>query len=144
MREIINIVENANSGNDLRAQLESRWNDPAFLKRYEPLFRNYHCETIAEVIKRIEPNTQIWGFSDNENPGTAYFSDDGDDGHHFAVVSNRYIVDPWMFSGEGKSVWDLNDPTDSQEIKSLYGDPKRWTKIERPYEFTNDADYNAP
>jgi hypothetical protein len=104
---------------------------------------NFHCETVAEVVKRIEGG-EIWGFSDDENPGTRHFSGDEEDGHHFVVVANRYIVDPWMLEPEGRSVFDLNAVSDKAIIKKLYGVRAKWTRIDnqRGYTFTKDEDFN--
>lgn len=129
-------------GEDRRGQLESRWNDPTFLSRYEPLMNNYHCETVAEVVRRLEPGTVIWGFSDDNNPGTAHFDGDGDDGHVFAVVDGRYIVDPWMFESEGRSVWDLRNPSDKSEIERLYGDRSTWGRHDNVNRYTRDSDFS--
>lgn len=120
----------------------NRWNDKKFVAKYEHLMNNFHCETVAEVVKRLEGG-QIWGFSDEENPGTKYFSGDDEDGHHFTVVDNRYIVDPWMLEMEGRSVFDLDSSKDKTIIKKLYGQRSKWTRIDtqRNYSFTKDKDF---
>lgn len=138
MRNWIRMVEGMS---DRKTQLEKRWNDPAFLSRYEHLMNNYHCETVAEVVHRLEPQTIIVGFSDDNNPGTAHFEGDGDDGHVFAIVEDRFIVDPWMYETEQRSVYDLQDPADAAEISRLYGDRSTWQSIEGDYRLTRDQDF---
>jgi hypothetical protein len=102
---------------------------------------NYHCETVAEVVKRLEPRTKIWGFSDDENPGTKYFDGHRDDGHHFAIVGGRFICDPWMLETEGRSVFDMEAPADADLIKEIYGSRENWTEITRSYICTEDGDF---
>lgn len=138
MRKWMTLVESSMA----RQELEDRWNNPEFLAKYEPLMNRYHCETVAEVVKRLEPNTMIWGFSDEENPGTHYFDGDDEDGHHFAVVGGKFIVDPWMFEPEGRSVFEFG--VDDAEIRKLYGDRSKWSQIDtqRGYTFTKDSDFN--
>jgi hypothetical protein len=109
-----------------KQELESRWNDPQFLAIHEPKWDNYRCDAVARSILAIEPNSVIAGFSDDDNPGTKYFDGHDDDGHAFVIVDNRYIVDPWMYEPENRSVWDLHDPKDAPDIKMLYGNPKNW------------------
>ena len=57
----------------------------------------------------------------------------GFDGHDFAVVDDRYIVDGWLTNIEGlhdKPVIDMQDPANAKVIKSIYGNPKLWDRNE--------------
>lgn len=102
---------------------------------------SFICTYVASAVKMIEgDNIKIYGFSTSENPDAAYFveenGDDSDEGHHFAVMNNRYIIDPWIFdnfSPDGKtfnrSVFDLQNKNDEEIIKYIYGDRNKWTDI---------------
>ena len=139
MEQWISLVEYAQI--DRKTELKKRWNDSAFVARYEPMMSGYHCDTIAEIVKRLEPNTKIVGFSDNDNPGTYYFSGDDDDGHTFAIVDGRYIVDPWMNDPEHRAVWDLEAQEDADDIVRLFGNRATWHEVNDIYRFTRDSDF---
>lgn len=51
------------------------------------------------------------------------------DGHAFAIVDERYIVDGWLKNVEAESsraVFDMQDASDAQAIKHFYGNPATW------------------
>jgi hypothetical protein len=85
------------------------------------------CADCASYIGSVERNTVIVGFWSRDNPtwiGAAYY-----DGHDFALVDGRYIVDPWIATTESFSestVFDLHNHATRQEILRLYGDPRSW------------------
>lgn len=91
------------------------------------------CHECADYIRSLEPNTAIYGFWSRENTGWA-----GAilvDGHDFAVVDGRYIVDPWIVETErlsDRAVFDLKDPADQAEVRRIYGDRKAWRLVEPP------------
>lgn len=72
---------------------------------------------------------KIRGFAGEDNPKAQV----ADDGHDFAIVDDRYIVDPWatdIAETSERGVFDLKDPADAAEIKRLYGDPKTWRDMD--------------
>lgn len=89
------------------------------------------CYDCASYIRSLEPNTEIYGFWSRENTGWA-----GailQDGHDFAVVDRRYIVDPWIVETEhlsDRAVFDLKNPADHAEVRRLYGDRRSWRRAE--------------
>ena len=89
------------------------------------------CFDCASYIRSLEPNTEIYGFWSRENTGWA-----GailQDGHDFAVVDHRYIVDPWIVETEhlsDRAVFDLKNPADHAEVRRLYGDRRSWRQVE--------------
>ncbi len=93
--------------------------------------RASNCYDCADYIRACEPNTAIYGFWSRENAGWA-----GAilvDGHDFAVVDDRYIVDPWIVETERLSdrpVFDLKNPNDRTEVRRIYGDRKSWRLVE--------------
>ncbi len=66
---------------------------------------------------------------------------DGHDGHDFAILDGRYIIDGWAknLMGRPQSVLDLQDPADQDEIRKYYGDPSVWRDNETRYD---DEDYD--
>ena len=90
----------------------------------------------AFVVQRLTDlglppeSLQIQGFWTAENPMATHPALRNDDGHDFAVVGNRFIVDPWIsvYTGyETQTVYDLKDPLDTPKIREIYGDPACWT-----------------
>lgn len=93
------------------------------------------CADCAYYIRSLEPTTAIYGFWSSEN--TRWAGVMLVDGHDFAVVENRYIVDPWIVDTEclsDRAVFDLESPLDQTEVRRLYGDPKSWHLVESPIE----------
>ena len=72
---------------------------------------------------------KLFGFMVEDNPESEGLV--GFEGHDFAVLDDRYIIDGWLkavedFAG-GRCVFDMQDPQDAQFIRRFYGDPKKWT-----------------
>lgn len=91
------------------------------------------CGDCAHYIRSLEPNTAVYGFWSKDNPSWA-----GArlvDGHDFALVEERYIVDPWIVETEhlsDRAVFDLHDPADAAEIHRIYGDRRTWRIMAGP------------
>lgn len=70
----------------------------------------------------------VCGFFAEDNPvGSPEITDAG--GHDFAVISNRFIVDPWIVffvEEDSRIVLDVEDQADHEEIVRRYGDPFKW------------------
>ena len=96
----------------------------------------------VEIFQRNMGCAKIYGFDSEENPTSMIAALAG--GHDFAVLEDRYIVDPWLTeveSGEitihggmvvpvnGQLVFDLNDPEDEKIITELYGDRSKWRRM---------------
>lgn len=121
----------------------SLYDDPAFIDQLENEFdkngSSFICTYVASMVKMLEgDHIKIYGFSQSQNPNAVYFNDQDDEneGHHFAVADDRYIIDPWIFNNYkdypntfNRSVFDLNNPNDQDEIQYLYGDQSKWVNI---------------
>lgn len=102
------------------------------------------CTGFADAIRRKLPHrVRVLGFMCRDNPkavGIARLAD----GHDFAVVDGRYVVDPWLtevesgritvHTGEvvdlgGRGVFDLMDDDDADLVAALYGDPATWKDV---------------
>lgn len=87
------------------------------------------------ILHKLGPaRVKVYGFHDAENPESAIARDAG--GHDFAVVDNRWIVDPWLDAGLStpmgkddlptRGVYDMDSKEDQAEIDRLYGDQDAW------------------
>lgn len=68
------------------------------------------------------------GYCSKANPSAA-IGHELCEGHDFAFISKRWIVDYWAFrvaSVLSKPVLDLNTAQDQLLAKSLFGDPNAW------------------
>lgn len=72
---------------------------------------------------------KVKGYFHEDNPTAAIGKDEG--GHDFAVLHDRYIVDPWHkhMYGHPNAVHDLKNPAHEAAIKHLYGDPATWSTV---------------
>lgn len=95
---------------------------------------SFICSFVTSAIKMLEGDKiKVYGFSVMENPDAEYFvedyGDDSDEGHHFAVMNGRYIIDPWVYDNFHRSVFDLQSKEDEDIIRYIYGDVNKWTDI---------------
>ena len=100
------------------------------------------CTGFACAIqKKLGPDrVKVMGFMTEDNPGTEI--ETVAEGHDFAVVDGRYIVDPWIAEVEGISdaiVFDLQDEGDQARISSIYGDQTTWEEVPAGEVAQNDS-----
>jgi len=120
------------------------YDDPKFVKEIENAIEkdgsSFICSYVASAVKMLEgDDVKIYGFSIDKNPDTVYFSDEeGDEGHHFAIMNDRYIIDPWMYNNYqdyniktnfNRSVFDLQNKDDKKIIKHIYGNKNNWVDV---------------
>ena len=89
-------------------------------------FGSSYAEYIQDALGR--DRVQIAGFYSKQNPNSAY-AKWGEDGADFALVDQRYLIDPWpnlVLRENLPVVYDLNDPKDQAQVKEIYGDPQTW------------------
>lgn len=118
------------------------YDNPKFVKMIEESIEkdgtSLICTFVASAVKMLEgDNVKIYGFNSEENPESEYFFDD-EEGHNFAVMNNRYIIDPWIYNNYenyeiektfDRSVFDLQNKNDEKIIRYLYGDENNWVDI---------------
>lgn len=83
------------------------------------------------VVNRLRKG-DVYGFDVEDNPDSFVAQDVG--GHDFAVIDNRFIVDPWisLYTGqEDQIVYDMANPADQQKIKHLFGDKNKWVRFDK-------------
>ncbi|MBU2769153.1 hypothetical protein HAP94_24075, partial [Acidithiobacillus ferrivorans] len=88
------------------------------------------CTNYALQIRKGLPDhvVQIVGFENEHNPDCAVVREDWHpDGHDFAIVDHRWLVDPWARLVAGtrdQIVYDLQ--VDARLVAETYGDPLKW------------------
>jgi hypothetical protein len=91
------------------------------------------CTSWANMVATAVPGrSRVRGFWVDDNPEASDIANVCD-GHDFAVVDDRYIVDGWAVHVEGiskRAVWDMQDPGDRQSVLRMYGRPERWQPID--------------
>lgn len=86
------------------------------------------CSFCAAYIVRLEGAGKVVGFHDGVNP-TAHAAGYPGGAHDFALIGDRYIVDPWVKETgltSTRAVFDLRNLGDAEEIRYLYGDRGKW------------------
>ncbi|EPX84789.1 hypothetical protein Salmuc_01362 [Salipiger mucosus DSM 16094] len=89
-----------------------------------------YCTGFAlEIQEKLGDRVAVYGFFAEDNPGTVW--DRLANGHDFAVIDDRFIVDPWVsdMEQEGQGVYDLEDDDDTAEIARLYGARANWDVV---------------
>lgn len=89
------------------------------------------CTDYAMLIYTTLPGrVQIFGFANEDNPTSRVARDEiHPGGHDFAVVDDRYIVDPWprlVPMVLTQMVFDLHDPADAALALDIYGPRTCW------------------
>lgn len=88
------------------------------------------CTSWADDLRErfSEKRVALFGYDGSLNPDTAVSRIA--DGHDFAILDGRYIVDGWVkfveTNLEARGVYDIDDDGDLPEIVRLYGDPSTW------------------
>lgn len=85
----------------------------------------------ATIYRQLERGrVQIFGFANEDNPTSRCAREEyHPGGHDFAVVDQRFIVDPWPRLVAGvfdQMVFDLEDPTEGQLALDIYGPRSCW------------------
>lgn len=87
-------------------------------------------EYARQIYKAMPDRTVIFGFANIANPTSRVARDlFHPGGHDFAVVDDRYIVDPWVRLVAGRLlqiVFDLQDPLEAANALDIYGPRACW------------------
>lgn len=95
------------------------------------------CTNCAERMIELAGNGEVWGWEEGTNPTSVVAGPthgamlDTGQGHDFAIIDDRFLVDAWAKNVEGsapRAVFDLLDAGDRAEVARLYGDPLTWLK----------------
>lgn len=88
------------------------------------------CTSAAALVAR-EFDGMVLGYWAKNNP-TAFIGAPITEGHDFALVSGRWIVDYWAFRVarvSPQAIFDLRLPSDSQIAQWLYGEHRSWVAV---------------
>lgn len=89
------------------------------------------CTNGARLICARAGQGRVYGYRDSDNPGTV--CGEFADGHDFAVIEDRYVVDywiKWVACLSERAVFDVM--ADADEVKRLYGDRLSWSLVSMP------------
>ncbi len=73
---------------------------------------------------------EVVGFFTEDNPVESREIMEAE-GHDFALIANRFVVDPWIVffvQEDSRILLDLRDPEDRQEITRRYGHASAWER----------------
>jgi hypothetical protein len=99
----------------------------------EWLFANgeslFQCTASARLVAE-KFGGRLFGFYSDDNP-TAEIAD-FEDGHDFALIADRFVVDYWASYATGmtdRAVYDLLDADDQATVLRLYGPKHAWKPL---------------
>lgn len=94
--------------------------------------RATQCTNWARYARRAHgTRAQIFGFFCADNP-TAVAMARLADGHDFALLDDRFILDGWLCNVEGEisePILDLEDPDHASLIIDYYGNRRNWSRM---------------
>jgi hypothetical protein len=86
-----------------------------------------HCTGCARIIAD-RFGGEVRGYYHAHNPTARVGESEG--GHDFAITSDQFLVDPWLFHYYGESpVLDLAVPGDRAEAAARYGPEENWQRL---------------
>ncbi|MHB1630714.1 MAG: hypothetical protein ACYCQL_00670 [Acidithiobacillus sp.] len=99
------------------------------------------CANYAIQVRNAMPagSVRVVGFRKEENPDSDVAREswnllqlEGPREHVFAIVGDRYLVDPWakLFTGvRDRVAYDLQDDQDALLVAQTYGSPGNWSEL---------------
>lgn len=93
-----------------------------------------HCSTCTSGARRValEFNGRVLGYFSKSN-SSSIIGGTLCEGHDFAIIDERWIVDYWSFRVARKiqsPVLDLQNPTERDLARNLFGDCNTWETVE--------------
>ncbi|MFK5947229.1 MAG: hypothetical protein QM500_00475 [Methylococcales bacterium] len=92
-----------------------------------------NCTNCAKYVISSVGRGEIYGFLVEHNPITHEMINISG-GHDFAIIDERYIVDPWisLYTGhETQTVYDMQLEKDHEKITEIYGNPSNWKHFDQ-------------
>lgn len=90
----------------------------------------HHAVQVGHALPR---RTKILGFANEDNPDSLVAIEGiHPSGHDFAVIDDRWILDPWIrlvASAYDQICFDMHDPKDMEIVRHIYGDPSNWSRL---------------
>lgn len=106
------------------------------------------CTNYAHHVRKVMGDmgceVDVVGFANEDNP-TSRCAIEGfhPEGHDFAIVNDRYLIDPWVrlvAAVEEQIFYDLNDPADAAKASAIYGPRECWLPLSTDDEPLKGAD----
>lgn len=102
------------------------------------------CTNYAiHIFKDMPDRTKIYGFANKDNPDSRVAKEEiHPGGHDFALVDDRYLIDPWikLVASDGKQIcFDLTDPIDAAKVRVDYGPRECWTHMLDTEKYAQDT-----
>ena len=86
-----------------------------------------NCTACSRIIAE-RFGGEVRGYFHGHNPTASVGQTEG--GHDFALTSDRFVVDPWLFHYYGEPpVLDLGIPEDREEASARYGPEENWQRL---------------
>ncbi len=89
----------------------------------------FRCTTSARRVAEAFGG-EVVGFHREDNPSAAIL--DGEDGHDFALIADRFVVDYWAAYAAGvieRPILDLLNADDCAAALRLYGPKSAWKSV---------------
>lgn len=92
------------------------------------------CTNYAVHVARAFPGrVRVVGFANEDNPNSRCAREQfHPGGHDFALIDDRWLVDPWMrlvCGEEGPIAYDLEDPVQARAVTEIYGPRECWSGL---------------
>lgn len=102
-----------------------------------------YAHHVRNVLGDMGCEVAVVGFANEDNPTSrCAIVEYHPGGHDFAIVDDRYLIDPWVrlvAAVEDQIFYDLNDPADAAKAQDIYGPRECWLPLP-----TDDDDDDAP
>jgi len=86
-----------------------------------------NCAACARIIAE-RFGGEVRGYFHGHNPTASVGQTEG--GHDFALTSDRFLVDPWLFHYYGESpVLDMSIEEDREDAWARYGPEENWQRL---------------
>lgn len=92
-----------------------------------------YAHLIRDVLTPLGHRVDVVGFANEDNPESLCAIEEyHPGGHDFAIVDDRYLIDPWVrlvAAVEDQIFYDLNDPADFAKAVRIYGPREKWLSL---------------
>lgn len=96
----------------------------------------------VHIYLTLEADVKIFGFANKDNPTSRVAREEiHPGGHDFAVVNDRYIVDPWPRFVPGvfeQMVFDMYDEEEAALVEDIYGPSECWKRMHDTERYANE------
>lgn len=102
-----------------------------------------YANHVRSVLEAMSYEVEVVGFANEDNPSSLCAKEEfHPGGHDFAIVNQRYLVDPWVrlvACVEDQIFYDLSDKVDAGKALEIYGPRHCWLPLS-----INSNDHSSP